>query len=200
VTLIGGTHARAQADRRLINGPLTPGAQPDAKPDDISNDALSGDTFAVLAAKVRPRLLQALVARFGPETGGDACDAALAWAWEHRDRMETVTDPLAYLYRVGQSHARPGLRWLARRADPLADDRLVAREVEPVDPELIQAMRKLPPDHRSAVLLVHAYGWTIAEVAAVRDVPVTTVTNHLQRGMTRLRHLLVHDHRQEILR
>ena len=38
-----------------------------------------------------------------------------------------------------------------------------------------------------AVLLVHAHGHTYEEAAAVLGVPVTTVRNHLHRGLARLR-------------
>jgi RNA polymerase sigma-70 factor, ECF subfamily len=144
-------------------------------------------------ASAQPRVLEALVARYGPEVGGEATDEAVAWALAHTDRLGDVRNLVAYLYRVGQSKARPSLRWRARRADPLADDAIVATEVRPIDPSLVDALRKLTPDQRAAVLLVHAYGWTIAEVADLRGVAVTAVTNHLRRGLISLRKHLPED-------
>ena len=146
-----------------------------------------------LVAAAQPRVLEALVARYGPEVGGEAAADAIEWALAHEDRLDGVRNMVAYLYRVGQSKARPTLRWNSRRADPLADDRLVAVEVRQIDPGLVDALRKLSPDQRAAVLLVHAYGWTIAEVADLRGVAVTAVTNHLRRGLTKLRTLLPED-------
>ncbi len=38
-----------------------------------------------------------------------------------------------------------------------------------------------------AVLLVHAHGWSYAEVADVLDIRVSAVRNHVHRGLTKLR-------------
>jgi DNA-directed RNA polymerase specialized sigma24 family protein len=146
--------------------------------------------FDAMVRAARPRLLHALMAHYGPDLGCEATDAALAWAWEHQDRMRSDTDPVPYLFRVAQSKARPGVRWRRRRADYFATDRLFAVDDAPFDAELLNALRKLPPDHRAAVLLVYGYGWTAAEVAVLRDVPLTTITNHLHRGLRRLRELI----------
>lgn len=164
------------------------------EPGDASRTAArSAPDCRTLVAAAQPRLLEALVARYGPEVGGEAAADAIEWALAHEDRLDGVRNMVAYLYRVGQSKARPTLRWNSRRADPLADDRLVAVEVRQIDPGLVDALRKLSPDQRAAVLLVHAYGWTIAEVADLRGVAVTAVTNHLRRGLTKLRTLLPED-------
>ena len=174
---------------------LSPAAEPVARlggrigaptvPSPLSNVDLRSSIAAV-----QPRVLEALVARYGPEVGGDAADEAVAWAVEHTDRLGDVRNLVAYLYRVGQSKARPALRWRARRADPLADDVIVTTDVRPIDPALVDALRKLTPDQRAAVLLVHANGWTIAEVADLRGVAITAVTNHLRRGLAALHTLL----------
>lgn len=145
---------------------------------------------AELVAALQARLRQAMAAKYGPEIGHEAADEAIAWALAHPDRIGGVDQPLAYLYRVAQSKARPSLRWFARRAPAFEGDAILAAHVAPVDPGLVRALTMLPPDHRSAVLLVHAHGWTIAEVAAARGVPVTTVTNHLRRGLIKLRSIL----------
>jgi DNA-directed RNA polymerase specialized sigma24 family protein len=40
------------------------------------------------------------------------------------------------------------------------------------------------------VVLVHGFGWTLREVAECTDVKVTSVQNHLVRGMRKLRVML----------
>ena len=45
------------------------------------------DAFARFVANVRPALLQALVATYGPVDGREATVDALSWAWEHWDRV-----------------------------------------------------------------------------------------------------------------
>ena len=153
-------------------------------------EARSGEGFADAVALVQPRLHQAMAARYGPEIGHEAADEAVAWALANPARLANVDHLLAYLCRVGQSKARPSLRWLARRGGSLEHDRIVADEIAPINPDLIRALRSLSGDQRTAVMLVHAYGWTIAEVAAVRALPVTAVTNHLRRGLAKLRSTL----------
>lgn len=143
-----------------------------------------------LIADLQPRLHQAMAARYGPEIGHEAADEAIAWALANPDRMAAVEHPLGYLCRVAQSKARPSLRWLARRSGSLEHDRIVAEEIAPINPELVGALRSLSADQRTAVMLVHAYGWTIAEVAAVRGLPMSSVTNHLRRGLAKLRKTL----------
>ena len=143
-----------------------------------------------LIANLQPRLHQAMAARYGPEIGHEAADEAVAWALANPDRIAAVEHPLGYLCRVAQSKARPSLRWLARRSGSLDHDRTVAEEIAPINPELVAALGSLSGDQRTAVMLVHAYGWTIAEVAAARGLPVSSVTNHLRRGLARLRKTL----------
>jgi DNA-directed RNA polymerase specialized sigma24 family protein len=62
--------------------------------------------FEDVAAEAEPRLRRALVARYGVELGNDLCSDALAYGWEHRDRVGAMTNPIGYLYRVAQSSAR----------------------------------------------------------------------------------------------
>ena len=150
----------------------------------------ANDRFAAAVADLQPRLHQAMAARYGPEIGHEAADEAVAWALANPARLANVDHLLAYLCRVGQSKARPALRWLARRSGSLEHDRIIAEEIAPINPDLVRALRALSGDQRTAVMLVHAYGWTIAEVAAVRDLPVTAVTNHLRRGLAKLRIML----------
>ena len=40
------------------------------------------------------------------------------------------------------------------------------------------------------VVLVHGFGWTLAEVSALTGIRKTTVQNHLERGLAVLRHEL----------
>jgi hypothetical protein len=78
------------------------------------------------------------------------------------------------------------------RADTEAG--LVGHAGVDVDVELFAALARLSAEQRTAVLLVHGHRYTYAEVSDVLGLPVTSVTNHVHRGMRRLRRLLgVHD-------
>jgi RNA polymerase sigma factor (sigma-70 family) len=141
----------------------------------------------VLEAAQSAALRQVLVARFGLDVGVEAHAEAVAWAWEHQDQLDGVTNRVGYLYRVAQSKARPHLRWRERTV--LVEPTEAAVHAE-LDVELLDALAKLPRAQRVSVVLVHCHGWSYAEVADVLGVEATAVTNHVHRGLRKLRSLL----------
>lgn len=141
-----------------------------------------GAGFTEFFASVEPRLRRALMATYGPEAGREAAADALAWAWEHQDRLEKIASPVAYLYRVGQSRMRRRKVRLPFVRNDWAEPR--------VEPRLAAALQRLTARQRVAVVLVHGYGWTLAEVAELTGTRVTTVQTHLERGLHHLRKAL----------
>ena len=135
--------------------------------------------FEAFVREVEPRLRVALVAVFGQDKGREATAAALAWGWEHLDRIRTMENPAGYLYRVGRTSVRERKR---------RSFRPVPEHVLPhVEPGLPQALDKLSEKQRIAVVMVHAYGWTRHEVADLIGVSANTVDTHLSRGLGKLR-------------
>lgn len=141
------------------------------------------DDFDEFVREVEPRLRRALTAARGSHLGRDATAEALAYAWEHWDRVRGMENPVGYLYRVGQSRTRRR----QRRHDPVSvmDDGLPE-----FDPRLPLALQRLPDKQRTAVLLTQGFEWTHAEVAELLGVTTSTVNTHVQRGMARLRELM----------
>lgn len=139
--------------------------------------------FDAFVERAAPGLRRALVVRYGVEVGVEACADALAYGWEHWDRLADLANPAGYLYRVGQSSARRHHR-LGRRVvlPPEAPD----AAIEP-EPGLADALAELTDDQRVAVVLVHGYGYPYAEAGDLLGIPVTTLRNHVHRGMARLR-------------
>lgn len=138
------------------------------------------ETFTAFVRETEPRLRAALVAHFGPDRGREATAEALAYGWEHWDRVRSMSNPAGYLYRVGQ---HTGFRRPRRPVFPV-----IPQHTEPaVEPALPRALAELSRRQRTAVVLVHCYGWTPTEVAEFLDISVSTVRNHLERGMSRLR-------------
>jgi DNA-directed RNA polymerase specialized sigma24 family protein len=139
----------------------------------------TGSDFSAFFALAEPRLRRAFVAAYGGERGREATAEALAWGWEHWSEVEMMDNPIGYLYRVGRSRTR-GRRF-----------RVVFTPVdryEPwVEPGLGAALASLTERQRVAVGLVHGYGWTLREVAELCGLRVTTVQNHLERGLAHLR-------------
>ncbi len=142
---------------------------------------MSGDEewFEGFVREVEPRLRIALTAVFGQDRGREATAAALAWAWEHLDRVRTMENPAGYLYRVGRSSQRQRKRPAFR---PIPE-----HEMPAIEPALPKALERLSEKQRIAVVLVHAYGWTRHEVADLVGVSVSTLDSHLARGLGKLR-------------
>jgi RNA polymerase sigma-70 factor (ECF subfamily) len=139
----------------------------------------SGEKFEEFVTANEPRLRRAFVAAYGGERGREATAEALAYAWEYWPRISLMTNAAGYLYRVGQSRTRQ------RRATLQFDP---PRGVESAfEPGLIPALKRLTANQRAAVVLIHGYGWTFREVADLTGIKVTTVQNHLERGLKKLR-------------
>jgi RNA polymerase sigma factor (sigma-70 family) len=139
------------------------------------------ERFSQFAAETEPKLRRALVAWYGLEVGSEATADALAFAWERWDAIQEMANPVGYLFRVGQSRSR---RY--RRRTPLLPP-VPTEELPEIDPRLPSALAALSKRQRTAVLLVHAYGWTHGEVAGALGCSESTVRNHLERGVRRLR-------------
>lgn len=135
--------------------------------------------FEQFVRDTEPRLSRALAAAYGFEEGRDATAEALAYAFEHWDRLRLVANLPGYLYRVGQSRAR-------RRRQPVLFAIPDSGDYQ-FEPGLPAALAALTERQRLAVVLVHGYGYTLREVAGLTGIRPTTVQNHLTRGLARLR-------------
>ena len=91
-----------------------------------------------------------------------------------------MQNPAGYLWRVGRSRSRWPRKVPFLLPEPSAGDPVV-------EPGLVPALQSLTSRQRTAVLLVHGYGWQLREVAELLGLKVTTVQNHVDRGMTKLR-------------
>ena len=138
-------------------------------------------SFESFAVRDGPRVRAGLVAAYGPQVGSDAAAEALAYGWEHWDRVGQLANPAGYLYRVGQTAARK-----ARRSMPIADT-VEHASIPDVEPALIPALADLSESQRICVLLVVAFGWTRVETGELLGIDESTVRTHLRRGLTHLR-------------
>jgi DNA-directed RNA polymerase specialized sigma24 family protein len=143
--------------------------------------------FTAFVVEHEARLRRALVAAYGGSRGREATAEALAFAWEHWSRLSAMHNAPGYLFRVGQSRTRRKRTVLTFAAGD-GDEPLF-------EPGLAPALKALTPRQRTAVVLVHGFGWTLREVAELTGTKVTTVQNHLERGLAKLRHTLQGDSR-----
>lgn len=141
------------------------------------------ERFESFAADAGARLQQVLVARYGVDDGADLSADALAYAWEHWDRVESMENPVGYLFRVAQSASRRHRRW--RRRIDFPPERPTDEPV--VDHGLERALVALSARRRTCVVLVHVYQWRYAEVAEALGVSTSVVRNETHRGLKQLR-------------
>ena len=141
--------------------------------------------FDALIDEIRARLLPALVAKWGIEVGSDLCSEVEEYAWEHQRKVVAMENPLGYLYRVAQSKSRSHVRWMKRTTFPSRLPDIVHEDMQLHD--TLQMLAGLKPDQRACVMLVHAFGWTYAEVAELLGVTRAVVNHHVHRGIAQLR-------------
>jgi len=141
------------------------------------------DWFTAFAADAESRLRHALVAALGQHQGLEATAEALAYGWEHRQRLAEMDNPVGYLYRVGRSRVR--VRPANPRFVPVPPNMLPE-----VEPGLPSALERLSERQRTVVVMVHAYGWSRYQAAETLGMSVSTLDSHLQRGLAKLRRIL----------
>ncbi len=145
-------------------------------------DQTKTDAFTVFVARVERQLRYALTAALGVDLGRDAAAEALAYGWEHWDRVRETDNPAGYLYRVGLNH---GKRQRTGRRVNLPS---VPMEKLPwVEPGLPAALTGLPEQQRASVYLVYGHEWSLSEVASLLGVSKGTVQKHVERAMEKLR-------------
>jgi DNA-directed RNA polymerase specialized sigma24 family protein len=150
----------------------------------VVTEADDAEAFSSFVLSDGARLRRVLVAHYGVEVGAEVSSDAMAWAWEHWDRVQTMDNPCGYLYRVAQSSARRHRRWQRRVVLPAE---VPVAGLPASEPGLDRALARLSASQRVAVLLVHGLDWSYKDAADAMDVPITTIRNHLVRGLARLR-------------
>ncbi len=136
----------------------------------------------------------------------DAAQETFVRAWRHAG---------AYDSRRGSVAA-----WLLKIARNVSLNMLPARRPDPVDPQVLlematperdtvndhgawvadvqplrEALRRLPPEQRRAVVLAAFYGLTASEVSDLDGVPLGTVKTRIRAALSKLRSELVSDDR-----
>ena len=142
----------------------------------------STSSFTAFARNTEPRLRRALVASLGADLAADALAEAMEYAWQNWERIEQMENPAGYLYRVARNRASR----LGRRKPALLP-RVPDREAPWIEPGLPDALSGLPERQRVAVVLIHCFQYTHAEAAEVLGISRSSVQNHVERGMRKLR-------------
>jgi len=143
---------------------------------------MDDDEFERFVRQVELGLRRALTGHLPPGDVADALAEAFAYAWQHRDRVLSMTNPTGYLYRVAQSKSRRRKQgWLTWPTDAQLPD---------YEPGLGAALATLPSQQFRAVWLVHGCEWTYAETGDALGISASAVGTHVTRGLTHLREQL----------
>jgi RNA polymerase sigma-70 factor, ECF subfamily len=147
-------------------------------------------SFEELFLDVHDRLYRALYFVTGSSADAEELmqDAFLK-LWERWDRLDTIEDPVAYLFRV----ALNGVRMRARRA------RMAARKIAPTagsrDPfddvnvreDVRRMLRGISPRQRTAIVLTDIFGYSSEQAARIMGIRPTTVRVLASQGRAALK-------------
>lgn len=134
-----------------------------------------------LLVEARPKLWRAYVGVRGVDGADEATAEALAWGWEHQDRLGSLENPIGYLYRVGLTRSTP-------KRSPVNLPRPEEVGLPDIEPKLMPSLLSLTDKQRTAVWLVHACGWSYADAAQALQISRSAVGTHVARALEALRH------------
>lgn len=130
------------------------------------------------------RLRRAMVARYGVDIGNDLSAEAMASVWADWTRVAAMSNPAGYAYRVAQSASRRHLRW--HRSIVLPNENIEPPQ-EDATGDIFMSLGALKPLQRTCIVLIHAHRYSYQEVADLLGISTAAITNHVHRGMKRLR-------------
>ncbi len=142
------------------------------------------EAFALFFADAEPQLRRALSAGFGMELGRDATWDALVYGWQHWNRVQSMDNPVGYLFRVGQNIARGSRR---------SSSRWTVEEsvgIPWIEPGLEPALRALSDRQRTVVAMIHGFGMRFGDVAELLGLTRSSVQSHERRAMNKLKKAL----------
>ena len=147
------------------------------------------DAFAVLIGRHQDRLWAvALRTLRNPDDAADALQDALLCAFRRAHTFRGDAKVSTWLHRIVINSCLDRIRYLARRrTDPLVP---VNGRAGPEDDVVTEALARIPPDQRAALVLVDMEGFSVEEAAAMLGCAPGTIKSRCSRGRTRLAPIL----------
>jgi RNA polymerase sigma-70 factor (ECF subfamily) len=146
-------------------------------------------TDAAIYRRNRDDLVRFASALVGRDEAPDVLSTVMVRVLNRR-HLTDLEDPRAYLFRAVLNESRSFHR--RRRPMPLTADVADPGNGAP-RPEVIDAVRRLPPRQRAATFLVYWMGCSIAETAELMGARPGTVSRYLHLARNRLRSCLDED-------
>jgi RNA polymerase sigma-70 factor (ECF subfamily) len=169
------------------------------------------EAFGVLFRRHRDRLWAVALRTTGnPEDAADALQDAMVSAFRRADSFRGDAQVTTWLHRIVVNASLDRLRRnKVRAADALPDDleeyagrgAVLTSADQLADPEhravaadqrrrLLQALDRLAPEQKAALVLVDMEGYPVEEAARILECPTGTVKSRCARGRARLLELL----------
>ena len=159
--------------------------------DTVPNPVLAPNSIEVLFRQEFGRLVRHLALVDGAEAAADAVQEAFIAADRQWSKVSRMADPTAWVRRVALNRLLNSRRNRLRRTEILAAVRPVDEaRLDPLDLDLLRAIRTLPRQQRAVVCLHHLGGHPIAEIATDLGIAPGTVKSHLHDARTALRRAL----------
>jgi RNA polymerase sigma-70 factor, ECF subfamily len=167
------------------------------KPDSVLMELISSDDEAALNAIVErhrpPLTAYATGIVRAVDIAEDIVQETFVRLWEHRKRWTPGGSVQAYLYRTARNLVLGRARSLEvqRRTEPEVRAAMHSIPISPLDDAardelrtaLGQALEKLPPRRREALILVRIQGLSLAEAAEKMGLSRQTVANHISLAL-----------------
>jgi RNA polymerase sigma factor (sigma-70 family) len=118
----------------------------------------------------------------------DVAQEAFIRLLSHWKKVSRYDRPDAWVRRVAIRIAVKAAKRERRMVDDPPDRVLPAEELP--DPELMAAIKQLPPAQRAAVVLHYVEDYSMTEVARIMDCSASTARVHLHRARTKLATIL----------
>jgi RNA polymerase sigma-70 factor (ECF subfamily) len=156
----------------------------------VSEDVGDVSTFDEFVEEEHDRLFKALYFVTGRrEDAEDLAQDAFLKLWERWDRIDTIEDPTAYLFRVALNGFRMWRRHAAveiRRRLPNGPERDEFSEVD-IRADVRRVLLGLSTRQRAALVLVDLLGYPSKEAARILGVRASTVRNLVSQGRRHVR-------------
>jgi RNA polymerase sigma-70 factor (ECF subfamily) len=120
----------------------------------------------------------------------DIAQEAFLAAIRNLDRFDRRRPFRPWLHRIVVNRAIDWARARTLRAELELVDAPAPAQSPDVGSDVVDALRRLSPEHRAVIVLRHLLGYTPGEIARLLGLPRGTVNSRLRRGLDQLKETL----------
>lgn len=122
------------------------------------------------------------------ELARESVDEAMVRAFQSWSKIRTYENPVGWVYRVALNYARNRLRRRWREVPWSSVE--PTWEMRTPNPDLMEALQKLPLRQREVVVLRFLFDWSVSDVGEAMGIPDGTVKSRLHRAVAELRKVM----------